>query len=149
MRYLVILLSLIFLALNGYSQHLCRKINKLDAKGNRHGRWITWQDSARRLPSSKCWFKHGLEYRTTRYYHANGRVRLLLHYKGDSMIRVKYLDTLGHVTQKGKAKRLYTPTEIRYCWDGEWKFYDENHKLYRVALYRKGEEVTDGIPAIN
>ncbi|MBK7175192.1 MAG: hypothetical protein IPH84_18690 [Bacteroidales bacterium] len=123
------------------------KRNQFDTKGNRHGRWITWQDSARRLPSSKAWFKHGLEYRTTRYYHANGKVRLKLHYKGDSLIRVKYLDTLGHVTQKGGAKRLYTPTEIRYCWDGEWRFYDEKHKLYRTAIYRKGEEVTFGTPA--
>ncbi|MBK7028280.1 MAG: hypothetical protein IPH45_03315 [Bacteroidales bacterium] len=63
------------------------------------------------------------------------------------LLKVKYLDTLGHVTQKGGAKRLYTPSEIRYCWDGEWKFYDEKHKLYRTALYRKGEEVTFGTPA--
>ncbi len=147
MRQLVIVVALIMIVINGLSQPFCRKINQLDAKGNRQGRWITWQDSARRLPSSKCWFKNGLEYRTTKYYHPNGKVRLRMHFSGDSVIKVKFLDSTGHVTQKGRALRLYTPSEIRYCWDGEWKFYDEKHKLYRTALYRKGEEVTFGTPA--
>ncbi len=148
MKQLIFFLIGVLLAETAISQPLCRKINQLDSKGNRQGRWITWQDSARRLPSSKCWFKNGLEYRTTRYYHPNGKVRLKLHFRGDSIIRVKYIDSTGHVTQKGWALRIYTQKEIRYCWDGEWKFYNEKHKLERKAIYRKGEEVTEGAPAI-
>lgn len=138
---------LILFAITGFSQPFFRKINQLDAKGNRQGKWITWQDSARRLPSCKSWFKEGSEYRTTKYYHPNGKVRLKMQYKGDSVIKVKYLDSTGHIIQKGRALRIYSPAEIRYCWDGEWKFYDEKHKLYRTALYRKGEEVIIGTPA--
>ena len=147
MRRLILILFCTLVSQGAISQTFCRKINQFDAKCNRQGRWITWQDSARRLPSSKCWFKNGMEYRTSKSYHPNGKVRLKMHFRGDSVIQVKYIDSTGHITQKGRALRLYTPNEIRYCWDGEWKFYDDKHKLNRIAIYRKGEEVTIGTPA--
>jgi len=140
---LCLLIMVLTLSIGSYAQFFSRKVNQLDEKGRRQGRWITWQDSARRLPSSKSWFRDGMEYRTTRYYHPNGKTRLKLKYKGDSIIRVSYYDTLGHLTHKGRALRLYSPTEIRYCWDGEWKYYDGRGKLINAVIYRKGENSSE------
>jgi hypothetical protein len=131
----------LFLPLFGFSQLGHRKINQLDEKGRRQGRWITWQDSARRLPSCKSWYKDGIESRTTRYYHSNGNTRLKFCFKGDSLIVVRYFDPQGKLTDKGSALRLFTDTEIRYCWDGEWKQYDKRHRVVQRMMYRKGEEV--------
>lgn len=125
----------------GNSQLFQRKINQIDNKGRRQGQWITWQDSVRHIPSSKSWFRDGKEYRTTRYYHANGRTRLKLRYHGDSLITISYYDTSGKLTDRGGALRLYTDTEIRYCWDGEWKQYNRHHRVINRQFYRKGEEV--------
>jgi antitoxin component YwqK of YwqJK toxin-antitoxin module len=138
---LVVLVWIVSLGAVGQVFHL--KLNQLDKQGRRQGHWITWQDSVRRLPSSKSWFRDGKEYRTTRYYHSNGKTRLKLRYHGDSLIRVKYYDTLGHVTHKGRALRLYTPTEIRYCWDGKWKYYDGRRKYIKAVIYRKGENISE------
>jgi len=137
-----ICLILLTLPILGYPQLLNRKLNRLDEEGRRQGCWITWQDSARRLPSSKSWFRDGKEYRTTRYYHSNGITRLKLRYSGDSIIHVKYYDSTGHLMQKGRALRLYSDKEIRYCWEGTWKFYNGGRKPDRIAVYRRGEEVS-------
>lgn len=138
---LVFLLAFILISFTGNTQILHRKINRLDEKGCRQGIWIIYLDSARRQPLSKFHFKDGREYRTSRYYHENGTTRVKFRYKGESLVLVKYYDTCGRLTQKGRSLMLYTDKEIRYCWDGAWKFYDNRHRLIRTAEYRKGEEL--------
>jgi hypothetical protein len=139
---ILILLTILILPIITSSQVFHRKINRIDEKGNRQGRWITWQDSVRRIPSCKSWFRDGKEYRTTRYYHNNGKCRLSFSFQGDSVIVVRYFDEKGRLTEKGRALRLYTPTEIRFCWDGEWKQYDRWHRVIGRQQYKKGEEVS-------
>jgi antitoxin component YwqK of YwqJK toxin-antitoxin module len=125
----------------GFSQVFHRMINQWDDKFHKNGLWITWQDEEKHIPSCKSRFKHGVEYRVTRYYHENGRTRIKYHFYGDSIVKVKYFDKNGHLTDKGRALRLTTETEIRFCWDGKWKHYDENHKLVKTSVFRKGEEL--------
>jgi len=137
----LLLLAFVLISLTGYPQIFHPKINRLDEKGCRQGRWITYQDSIRRHPLSKFYFKDGLECRTTKYYYENGKVRVKFRYKGDSLVLVKYYDTCGGLSQKGRSLMLYTEKEIRYCWDGVWKFYDNRQHLIRTAAYRKGEEL--------
>jgi antitoxin component YwqK of YwqJK toxin-antitoxin module len=136
------LLIIVFIPLVGFSQVFHRKINQWDDKFNRQGLWITWQDEGKHIPSCKSRYRHGVEYGVTRYYHDNGRTRLKLRFIGDSLIRVKYFDVHGRLTDKGRALRIITPTENRYCWDGEWKHYGEHHKLVKTSYYQKGEERT-------
>jgi hypothetical protein len=136
-----VLLIILFIPLIASSQLFHRKINRIDEKGYRQGRWITWQDSVRRIPSCKSWFRDGKEYRTTRYFHNNGKRRLTFCFKGDSVIIVRYFNEKGRLTDKGRALRLYTETEIRYCWEGEWKQYDRWHRVIGRQQYKKGEEI--------
>ena len=140
------LLLTFLVPLIGFSQVCHRKINQYDEQFNRHGIWITWQDEEKHIPYCKSWYKHGKEYRVTRYYHENGRTRLKFHFRGDSLIKVKYFDIQGHLTDKGRALRLVTDTEYRYCWDGKWKHYDEHRKLERTSFYRRGEELISDHP---
>lgn len=139
----LLFICLLILPVIGFGQLFHRGINKTDSKGQRQGKWITWQDSTRRLPSCKSWYKDGREYRVTRYYHSNGKTRLKFRFLGDSVMRVKYFDTDGRLTDKGRALRLMTDTEIRYCWDGIWKTYDSHHRVIKSVMYHKGEEVTE------
>jgi len=50
-----------FIPLIGFPQVFHRKINQWDDKFKMHGRWITWQDETRHIPSCKSWYKHGTE----------------------------------------------------------------------------------------
>lgn len=142
---LIILFLLVSFPLLCSSQHSGGKINRVDAKGLRQGRWVTWQDSVRRIPSCKSWFRDGKEYRKTSYYHSNGKPRLTFRFRGDSLIIVRYFDEHGRLTDKGRALRSYTKTEIRYCWDGEWKQYDRWHRVVNRQFYNKGEEVEEPV----
>jgi antitoxin component YwqK of YwqJK toxin-antitoxin module len=135
----MLLFLLPFLA---YPQFRHRKTNQIDTKGQRQGYWVTWQDSVNKIPSATAWFKDGKEHRVSRYYHANGKTRLKLRYINDSLIRVKYFDSTGRLTDKGSALRLYSEKEIRYCWDGVWKQYDKYRHVTGMQVYRKGEEIT-------
>ena len=137
----IFFLIMFFFPLVGLSQGFHRKINQWDEKFNRQGLWITWQDEKNHIPSCKSHFSHGTEYRVTRYYHANGRTRLKLRFIGDSLIHVKYFDIHGRLTDKGRALRIITTTENRYCWDGVWKHFDEHHRMVKTSFYRKGEEL--------
>jgi antitoxin component YwqK of YwqJK toxin-antitoxin module len=134
---------IVFIPLIGFSQVFHRKTNQWDNKFKRQGLWITWQNEEKHIPSSKSWYKHGVEYRVTRYYHENGKTRLKFRFIGDSIVKVKYFDSKGHLTDKGRALRLTSDTEYRFCWDGEWKHFDEHHKLVKTSIYRKGEELVN------
>ncbi|MEI6060102.1 MAG: hypothetical protein WCR72_05305 [Bacteroidota bacterium] len=112
----------------------------MDAKGRRQGLWITWYDTARRQPLSISRFRDGREYRTSRYYYENGKTRVRFRYKGDSIVWVRYYDSCGKLSMKGRSLLLYSDKEIRYCWDGMWKYYDCHHHLIQTEMYRKGEE---------
>lgn len=132
-----------FIPLIGLPQVFHRKINQWDDKFHRHGLWITWQDEKEHIPSSRIRYRHGLEYGVSRYYHENGRTRLKFRFSGDSIVMVKYYDSLGHLTDKGRALRFISEKEYRFCWDGEWKHYGKHRRLIKTSFYRKGEELIE------
>lgn len=137
----IIFLWVAFIPLIGFPQVFHRKINQWDDKFKMHGLWITWQDEEKKIPYHKIRYNHGVEYKVTRYYHSNGKVRLRYRFIGDSIVKVKYFDSTGHLTDKGRALRLITNEEYRFCWDGKWKQFGEHHKLLKTSYFRKGEEL--------
>jgi len=70
------------LSMGSDAQFFSRKVNQLDEKGRRQGRWITWQDSVRRLPSSKAWFRDG----KWKYYDERGKlIKAVIYRKGENV----------------------------------------------------------------
>ena len=140
-RSIYLFLFLLMVSQPGLAQLLHRQVNRMDETGRRQGKWILWQDSARRRPSFTGWYKDGVERRVTRYYYGNGKLRIKFMYRGDSLLIARYYDTCGRLSEKAEALRLDTVTEYRFCWDGKWKKYTKWHRVRQQALYRKGLEV--------
>ncbi|NVO21203.1 MAG: hypothetical protein HXX13_15985 [Bacteroidetes bacterium] len=135
-------LCLLFvIPLIGHCQWFHRKINQWDDKFHPNGLWIGWKDDQNKVKAYRIWYKHGLEYRISRYYHDNGKTRVKYRFLGDSIVMVKYFDENGRLTDKGRALRFYTNSDYRFCWDGTWKHYDEHHHMVKPTIYRKGEEM--------
>jgi len=117
-----------------------RSLNEFDNEGKRHGRWIEYYDEDSIAISSNIKFRHGYESGGCIFYHENGNRRLKWRYY-KNRIRAKYYDKNGQLEQKGWSKIEYGGEETRYYWHGKWKFYNEEKKLVRKALYKNGEEI--------
>lgn len=115
-------------------------LNQSDVKGNRHGRWITWWDREKDIKMFDGYFQEGHETRTCRYYHPNGRKRVVFKYKNQN-IRVRFWEPDGRKVQQGTSVMFITPDSISYYYHGKWKFYDESGRLSRVSLYENGKEI--------
>lgn len=123
------------------------KTNQLDEAGRKTGRWISYSSEEPRRKTSDGHFKNGREYRRFKYYHANGKrqVRFVYgrnHRYGESHIKVKYWYPTGKVMQKGTSLMFLDDKEIRYVYDGMWRFYDERGRLIEKTIYRMGEPVS-------
>ena len=118
-----------------------RNLNEFDDEGKRHGRWIeTNFDIDSTEISSNIKYRHGYQSGVCKFYHPNGELRLKWRYYR-KRIRAKYFYESGKLEQKGWSKIEYGGEDTRYYWHGKWKFYDEDKKLTRKALYKNGEEV--------
>lgn len=121
-------------------------VNQTDQNGKKTGRWITFSSDQPKRKISDGYFKNDLETRRFRYYHPNGKrqVRFVYgrhHQYGKSHIKVKYWYPSGKVMQKGTSFLFLDEKEIRYVFDGEWRFYDERGRLMEKTVYKMGEPV--------
>jgi len=117
-----------------------KNINQYDSQGRRQGKWISYWDDDKKVPMNIEHFKDGRERGRCRYFYLNGALRLQFKAQKDGRMKVKYVNEDGRVEKKGWAVMIYDPKEIRYSWNGPWKFY-ENGKLIRKAIYKMGEEI--------
>lgn len=121
-------------------------INQYDAEGKKTGRWILYcsDDTTRKV--SDGYFKNDLEYRRFIYYHPNGRRQARFvygrnHVYGKSHLKAKFWYPNGKVMQKGTSLFFIGGKEVRYVYDGIWRFYDEQGKLTEKTRYEMGEPV--------
>jgi len=142
----VLFLLPVSLLLGSCSSVFCGKVNQVDASGKKTGHWIIYSsdDSTRKV--SDGYFKNDREYRRFRYYHPNGKrqVRFVYgrhHEYGKSHLKVKFWYPTGKVMQKGTSLLFIDTKEVRYVYDGIWRFYDERGRLTEKTLYRLGDPV--------
>lgn len=117
------------------------KTNRYNSNGLRHGRWVYYWNDTTKVPMNRLRFKNGREFGLNRYYDIHGKVWLKFRAAADGRMKVTYYDDKGRKEKSGRALMIYDPTEIRYCWHGKWKFY-ENGKLIRMAVFEMGNEKT-------
>lgn len=122
------------------------KINQLDASGKKTGRWITCSSDDTTRVVSDGYFKNGHEYRRFRYFYPDGKRQVRFaygrhHEYGKTHLKVKFWYPSGKVMQKGKSLLFIDEKEVRYVYDGIWRFYDEQGRLTEKTLYRMGEPV--------
>ena len=133
------LLVLCIVSLSVSAQCRFTKINQIDDTGLKHGYWVI---RSKVNPDQKIfsgWYKHGNETKRCTYYDS-GNPALKLRYLNDSVMRIRKYDTNGNLQYKGRALWLKNEKEMRYCWDGEFRFYDAHGRLIARVSYNKGEE---------
>ena len=115
--------------------------NQFNKEGLRHGRWVYyWSDT--HIPMNKLHFKNGRESGMNRYYTENGKKWLQFNFFRDDRIKVTYYDDYGRKEKKGEAIMIYNPEEIRYSWNGKWRFY-ENGKVFKTVIYEMGVPIEE------
>lgn len=138
------ILLLIFIALPFFSfafWPLKQQTNRYDTQGRRQGKWVSYWDDEKKIPMNIERYKDGRERGRCRYFYQDGTKRLQFNARKDGRMKVKYYFESGKLEKKGWAVMIYDPNEIRYSWNGRWKFYEEG-KLVKKTVYRMGEEVT-------
>lgn len=135
---LVLLLSAYSLSVS--AQWKLRSKNKYDNEGNRHGYWEMYgkTDSTHRIFKGR--FTHGNQSGRCVFYYEDGTRYMILRYKNDSLARMKRYDMQGNLELKGWALWLSNEKELRFCWDGDFVFYDSRRKIIGRATYIRGEE---------
>jgi antitoxin component YwqK of YwqJK toxin-antitoxin module len=120
----------------------CRftKVNQTDSSGLKHGYWVIRSKASPDQKIFSGWYKHGNETKRCTYYDS-GNPALKLRYLNDSVMRIRKYNTKGKLQYKGRALWLKNEKEMRYCWDGEFTFYDpKRHKIKEVTYIRGVEQ---------
>lgn len=122
-----------------YPQISFRKKNQFDNQGKKQGYWIEVSKLHPEKRIFKGWYNHGKETKRCIYYN-DGVKCSKFRYVNDSLMRIKRFDKDGNLEYKGSALLLREKDELRFCWDGEFVFYDSRHHITRKVDYVRGEE---------
>ncbi|MBC34640.1 MAG: hypothetical protein CL663_07370 [Bacteroidetes bacterium] len=133
------LLCIIFLTLSSEAQFWKRKLNQLDQNKKKTGVWKNYWDDKGKKKMYKYHYKDGKEVKVAKVYHPNGKRSNKFRYYKNDVVKVKYYDKNGKLTQKGWARMEFSEKEIRYYYHGLWKFYLPNRKLDKSTFYLDGE----------
>lgn len=127
------------ISINLFPQACLTGKNQYDSGGKKHGYWIEGSKLNPEKRTFKGWYNHGRETKRCVYY--NYGVKLMkIRYLNDSVMRIRRYDSLGNLEYKGMALWLTNAGEMRYCWDGEFTFYDLHKHKIKTVLYKRGVE---------
>ena len=139
----LIRILLLLLLVNVYSDvfpQIClHKKNQYDTDCKKHGYWVEYSKLDPGKKTFKGWYDHGNETKRCTYYN-DGIKCSKFRYVNDSLMRIKRYDPDGNLEYKGSALLLTKNNELRFCWDGEFVFYDSRRHIMRKAEYIRGEE---------
>jgi len=136
---LFILLLLVNATIDLFPQISLHKKNQFDPDCKKHGYWVEYLKSDRTKKSFKGWYNHGNETKRCTYYN-NGTRWSTFRYVNDSVMRIKRYNLDGKLEYKGSALWLTTNNELRFCWDGEFVFYDSRRRKIKKVTYIRGVE---------
>lgn len=140
MKRSLFIIAVLLFSIASQAQLFNKKTNQYGEDKKRTGKWITYWDEEDKVPMSVARYKSGREVGVSKEYLSNGIMRLKFRYHKTRM-RAKYYFPNGKLEQKGWAVMEYNEKDTHFYWHGKWKFFDENRKVIRRALYQNGEEV--------
>lgn len=141
-RLVVSALLLLFSASLVKAQLFKKQLNAYDNDGLKTGTWKLFWDDEKKIPMSMATYDNGRETGVSKEYHYNGQLRLKFRHQ-KKRTRVKYYSMERKLEQKGWAVFDYSSGDIRYYWDGKWKFYNENRNVINVSSYKNGELISE------
>lgn len=123
MKSRIILLALMALSLSAIAQ------NQIDKQGRKQGHWIRTDNNGAKIFEGD--FKDGKETGTFVYYYPNGNVRIRNTYTVPGKVcNHEAFDQEGHKLAQG----VYNQRNR----DGEWRIFDEQGRLIKIANYKMG-----------
>lgn len=122
-----------------YPQIIFPKKNQFDSNGKKHGYWIEVSKLNPDKKTFRGWYDHGAETKKCTYYD-DGVKCSKFRYVNDSLIRIKRYDPEGNLQYKGSALLLTKNNELRFCWDGEFVFYEPIRRKVTKVTYIRGVE---------
>lgn len=125
-----------------YAQFFNKQLNTYNDQGLKSGTWKLYWDEEKTTPMSVINYDDGRETGVCKEYHCNGQLRLKFRHQKNKT-RVKYFSPERKLEQKGWAVFEYRTDDIRYYWDGKWKFYNTNRKKVNVSCYKNGEIINE------
>lgn len=134
-----ILLILVITSLELFPQIRLHKKNQFDSDCKKHGYWVEYSKSDPDKKTFKGWYDHGNETKRCTYYN-NGAKWSTFRYVNDSVMRIKRFNLEGNLEYKGSALWLTSDNEMRFCWDGEFVFYDSHRRKIKKVNYIRGVE---------
>lgn len=139
MKGLPLVLLLFFAALTAMAQK--RVPNQYNQNHQAHGRFIYYYDRAEGIVNSTGKYKNGRPVGRWITYHENGKKYIRTWHFKNRAREVRFYPN-GKLEKKGWSKLILNdPKNLRYYWDGKWKLYDENGKLFRVLLFSEGRVI--------
>ena len=136
-----VFLLLVFLGftLDLFPQPCLHKKNQIDANGKKHGYWIEVSKLNPDKRIFKGWYNHGKETKRCTYYNFGDKL-MKIRYLNDSVMRIRRYDSLGNLEYKGSALWLTNNSDMHYCWDGAFTFYDVHRHMIKKVTYIRGVE---------
>ena len=136
----ILILILLVIASQELSPQIYRqKKNQFDSDCKKHGYWVEYSKSDPTKKTFKGWYNHGNETKKCTYYN-NGIKWSTFRYVNDSVMRIKRYNLDGKIEYKGSALWLTNDNEMRFCWDGEFVFYDSHRRKINKVTYLRGVE---------
>lgn len=118
------------------------QINQYENSQNsrkRTGKWIEKDSTENGLFLSKGSYKHGEKIGVWKTYLNNKRYQK--ERIKDTITDVKIFSDNGKIAIRGKTKLIITDKERHWFYEGKWKYYDKNGKLYLIRNYLNGQKI--------
>ncbi len=117
-----------------------QKINRMNKKGERYGKWINYRDSAKTQKFFEGRFRRDKPVGKARYYNETGGTdRLEIMRFGRMKTKMYYPD--GKLLMVGKAELVEDSVKFHYYFYGRWAYYNAEGQLSKYLYYEKGKLV--------
>lgn len=113
-----------------------RKKNQCDTL--RNGKYTEYWDRDSLHLSAVGHFCCNVPCKRWKYFHYDGTRRMKVKYR--DKLKIKYYSDKGKLSHKGYAVLELNSQRTHFYWHGLWKYYDNDRKLYRKALFKYGAE---------
>jgi hypothetical protein len=139
MKSFFLLVSMLFIIPYFSQAQLIKKKERENQDSLKTVRYFEYWDRDSLHLSAKGHFCNGKPCKRWKYFHYKGKRRMKVKYR--DRLKIKYYNDKGRLTHKGYAYLDWNEQDTHFYWDGIWKYYDHKRRLYRKALFKKGDEI--------
>lgn len=129
--------ALIIFSIMLWANVFSQRLNRYNHHGERKGKWIVYNDSAKKSKSTVVRYRNGNPIGRAYYYTSEGILgrREIVRF---NKIKTTFYNINGSVSMRGNSKMEILTDKVHYYFYGKWKCYDASGKLIKYQYYAKG-----------